>query len=75
MGFYMASSRLMYSMSRDGYLPAWFGGIEEKHRTPKNDVLPIPGLSGVHFCMESYILLVVWCLLGGLFYIRLIKKK
>lgn len=148
MGFYLASSRLMYSMSRDGYLPAWFGVIEEKHRTPKNalifciliflsgpvlgrealgwfvdmsaigasigyfftctcalvtmkrdedhsnflkvmawigvafstlfmilQLIPIPGLSGVHFCTESYILLVVWCLLGGLFYIRLIKKK
>ncbi|MBO2516518.1 MAG: APC family permease [Clostridiales bacterium] len=27
MGFYLASSRLMYSMSRDGYLPAVFGKV------------------------------------------------
>ncbi len=147
MGFYLASSRLMYSMSRDGYLPQWFGIIDEKHHTPKNAMLfcmvislsgpilgrealgwfvdmsaigasigyfftcactlvtmkrdhdrtpflsamaglgvafstvfiilqlvPIPGLSGVHFCKESYILLIVWSLLGGLFYLRQMKK-
>ena len=143
MGFYMASSRLMYSMSRDGYLPRWFGVIDEKHGTPKNALLfcilvslsgpilgrealgwfvdmsaigasigyfftcasalvtmkrekdgtpflrsvaiigvvisalfmilqlvPIPGLSGVHFCTESYILLLVWIVLGGVFYLK-----
>ena len=141
MGFYLASSRLMYSMSRDGYLPAWFGVIDEKHGTPKNalvfcilvslsgpvlgrealgwfvdmsaigasigyfftcactlvtmkrdgdgtpflkcmatvgvvisvsfmvlQLVPIPGLSGVHFCKESYLLLLVWIVLGGIFY-------
>lgn len=26
----------MYSMSRDGFLPGWFGKIDEKHNTPKN---------------------------------------
>ena len=148
MGFYLASSRLMYSMSRDGYLPAWFGVIDERHHTPKNalvfcivislsgpilgrealgwfvdmsaigasigyfftcactmvtmkrdgdrfpflaamavlgavvsvvfiilQLVPIPGLSGVHFCTESYILLIVWSLLGGLFYIRQMKPS
>lgn len=142
MGFYLASSRLMYSMSRDGYLPKWFGIIDEKHGTPKNALLfcilvslsgpimgrealgwfvdmsaigasigyfftcasslvtmrrdgdgtrflktvavigvaissvfmilqlvPIPGLSGVHFCTESYLLLVVWVVLGAVFYL------
>ncbi|MCQ2385949.1 MAG: APC family permease, partial [Clostridia bacterium] len=39
MGFYLASSRLMYSMSRDGYLPEWFGKIDEKHSTPKNAMI------------------------------------
>ena len=39
MGFYLASSRLMYSMSRDGYLPAVFGKIDEKHGTPKNAMI------------------------------------
>lgn len=143
MGFYLASSRLMYSMSRDGYLPKWFGIIDKKHGTPKNalvfcilislsgpvlgrealgwfvdmssigasigffftcacsivtmnrygdgtpflkgvswfgaiasmlfillQLVPIPGLDGVHFCMESYILLIVWIALGIVFYMR-----
>lgn len=141
MGFYLASSRLMYSMSREGYLPGWFGIIEGKYGTPKNALLfcmaislsgpilgrealgwfvdmsaigasigyfftcaatlvtmkkqkeknrvlriaatigsifsvtfmilqlvPIPGLSGVHFGKESYLMLVVWIILGIAFY-------
>ena len=39
MGFYLASSRLMYSMSRDGYLPAWFGRVDKKYGTPKNAMI------------------------------------
>lgn len=143
MGFYLAASRLMYSMSRDGYLPKWFGIIDEKHGTPKNalifcivislsgpilgrealgwfvdmsaigasigyfftcactlvtmkrsgdstpflkcfawlgvvfsvvfmilQLIPIPGLSGVHFCTESYILLLVWIVIGIVFYTK-----
>ena len=146
MGFYLASSRLMYSMSRDGYLPKWFGEIDEKHKTPKNalifcilislsgpvlgrealgwfvdmsaigasigyfftcasalvtmrrdgdgsgflksvawigvvisatfmilQLVPIPGLSGVHFGKESYFLLIVWIVLGIVFYLRQIR--
>ena len=34
MGFYLASSRLMYSMARDGYLPQIFGKIHPKYGTP-----------------------------------------
>ncbi len=140
MGFYLASSRLMYSMSRDGFLPKWFGVLDEKHQTPKNAIIfcilvslsgpilgrealgwfvdmssigasigyfftsastlvvmkrekdgtktlrllatigvifsltfvvlqlvPIPGLSGVHFGKESYIMLIVWVALGLFF--------
>ena len=143
MGFYLASSRLMYSMSRDGYLPAWFGKIDEKYNTPKNamifciiislsgpvlgrealgwfvdmsaigasigyfftsaatlrtiktygdgssmlktmgvlgvifsvtfmvlQLVPIPGLSGVHFGKESYIMLIVWVAIGAAFYLK-----
>ena len=143
MGFYLASSRLMYSMSRDGYLPTWFGKVDEIHGTPKNAILfcviislsgpilgrealgwfvdmsaigasigyfftcastlitarkngdgsaflksmswvgvifslafmvlqliPIPGLSGVHFGKESYIMLVIWILIGLAFYFK-----
>ena len=143
MGFYLASSRLMYSMSREGYLPEWFGHVDRKYGTPKNamifcmivslsgpvlgrealgwfvdmsaigasigyfftsaatlvtlkrdndgskflklmaimgvvfssifmilQLLPIPGLSGVHFCKESYIMLIAWSLIGVVFYIK-----
>ncbi len=143
MGFYLASSRLMYSMSREGYLPEWFGKVNEKYGTPQNAILfcilvslsgpilgrealgwfvdmsaigasigyfftcastlktekrdrdgsaflramaitgigfslafmvlqliPIPGLSGVHFGKESYIMLVIWVLLGLIFYMQ-----
>lgn len=141
MGFYMASSRLMYSMGQEGVLPRIFSEIDPKYGTPKKAILfcmiislagpvlgrealgwfldmsaigasigfgftclsslktmkrdheetpfmkwmgwmgaafsiifiilqiiPIPGLEGVHFCNESYILLVVWIVLGAVFY-------
>jgi amino acid transporter len=143
MGFYLASSRLMYSMSREGYLPAWFGHVDRKYGTPKNamifcmivslsgpvlgrealgwfvdmsaigasigyfftsaatlvtlrrdgdgtrflkvmavlgvafsaifmilQLIPIPGLSGVHFCKESYIMLIAWIAIGAAFYAK-----
>ena len=143
MGFYLASSRLMYSMSRDGYLPEWFGKVDLKYGTPKNamifciivslsgpilgrealgwfvdmsaigasigyfftaastlvtvrkhgdgtsflkamavtgvvfsvifmilQLIPIPGISGVHFGKESYIMLIIWIAIGIVFYIK-----
>ncbi len=143
MGFYLASSRLMYSMSQDGFLPEWFGVIDERHNTPKNamifciivslsgpilgrealgwfvdmsaigasigylatnvatlrtmnrdhdgtkglktmatlgaifscifiilQLVPIPGLSGVHFGKESYIMLIIWIAIGAVFYAK-----
>ncbi|MBQ6322133.1 MAG: APC family permease [Lachnospiraceae bacterium] len=143
MGFYLASSRLMYSMSRDGYLPEWFGMVDPRYGTPKNAMIfciivslsgpilgrealgwfvdmsaigasigyfftsastlvtlkrdgdgnpflkamaitgvifsiafmvlqlsPIPGLSGVHFGKESYIMLIIWSLMGVFFYMK-----
>lgn len=147
MGFYLAASRLMYSMSREGYLPAWFSVVDAKYGTPRNamifcilislsgpilgrealgwfvdmcaigasigylftcastlvtvkrdqdgtpllkamaavgvcfsvafiilQLVPIPGLSGVHFGRESYMLLIVWIILGALFYSRQSKQ-
>lgn len=147
MGFYLASSRLMYSMARDGFLPGTFGKIDEKHGTPRNamifciavsllgpvlgrealgwfvdmsaigasigyfftclatakeireykdgkkglfalavvgvvfsvtfmvlQLIPIPGLEGVHFCWQSYVMLAVWTLIGAVFYIKQRKK-
>ena len=143
MGFYLASSRLMYSMAREGYLPSWFGVINPRYSTPQNAMLfcilvslsgpvlgrealgwfvdmcaigasigyfftcastlvvakcekdstlflricailgvafsvafmvlqlvPIPGLTGVHFGKESYLLLIVWIVLGFIFYLH-----
>lgn len=146
MGFYLASSRLMYSMSKDGYLPAVFGKINSRYGTPINAIIfcliislsgpilgrealgwfvdmsaigasmgffftsasafkkmradkdgnrffkvmsvlgmifsvifmilqliPIPGLNGVHFGKESYLMLLVWIAIGVVFYLT--KKK
>lgn len=143
MGFYLAASRLMYSMARDGFLPRYFARIDERFGTPKNALLfcilislsgpvlgrealgwfvdmsaigasigflctgassfitmrrdgdkapalklaailsilfssifiilqliPIPGLEGVHFCRQSYLMLLVWILLGFVFFLR-----
>ena len=36
-------------------------------------LIPIPGLSGVHFGTESYIMLLIWIILGCCFY--LIQRK
>lgn len=38
-GFYMATSRLLYSMSDSGLLPGWFGVISAKSKTPANAIL------------------------------------
>jgi len=143
MGFYLASSRLMFSMSRDGYLPETFCKIHPKYGTPNNALLfcilislsgpilgrealgwfvdmsaigasigffftcastlkcirhngdgtpflrimaclgivfslsfiilqliPVPGLSGVHFGRESYLMLLVWISIGIAFFIH-----
>lgn len=37
-------------------------------------LVPIPGLEGVHFGKESYMLLIVWVLLGVIFYLKQIKS-
>ena len=143
MGFYLASSRLMYSMSRDGYLPQYFSKIDSRYGTPVNamffciiislsgpilgrealgwfvdmsaigasigflatsvstivtmrrsgdrspmlklmavlgalfsvvfvilQLVPVPGLSGVHFGKESYLMLLVWILIGFVFFMH-----
>lgn len=38
-GFYMATSRLLYSMSKERVLPAWFGRLHPKYKTPANAIL------------------------------------
>ncbi len=37
-GFYMATSRLLYSMAKDRVLPAWFGELHEKYKTPAHAI-------------------------------------
>ena len=134
-------------MSRDGYLPAFFGKLDEKYGVPKNamifclaislcgpilgrealgwfvdmsaigasigfgftclstlvtmkrdgdgslfvkiaavlgaffslafmvlQLIPIPGLSGVHFGKESYIMLIIWIVLGVVFFLARSKN-
>lgn len=39
MGFYMASSRLIFSMGREGYLPKIFGTVDKKHNVPQISIL------------------------------------
>ena len=148
MGFYLASSRLLFSMARDGSLPAVFGIIDARYNTPKNAILfcmlislsgpvlgrealgwfvdmsaigasmgyfftalstlrqmrrdgdstpglrimamlgiffslafmvlqliPIPGLTGVCFGRASYLMLIVWTVLGIVFYMLQKQRK
>lgn len=39
--FYIGASRTVYAMSREGLLPAWFGKIHPKYRTPSRAILLI----------------------------------
>ncbi|MBQ0055434.1 MAG: APC family permease [Synergistaceae bacterium] len=39
MGFYLASSRLMFSMARDGYIPETFAKIDPKYGVPRNAII------------------------------------
>lgn len=148
MGFYLASSRLMFSMSRDGYLPSIFSKVDPRYGTPKNamifciivslsgpilgrealgwfvdmsaigasigyfftsastlvvlkrdkdgtaflklmgilgvvfsiifiilQLIPIPGLEGVHFGKESYLMLVAWIIIGVVFSVNQNKRS
>ena len=38
-GFYMATSRLLYSMAKGKVLPDWFGALHEKYKTPAHAIL------------------------------------
>lgn len=45
--FLIGASRLMWAMARSGMLPAWFGRLHPRYRTPVNALLLIGGLSAV----------------------------
>ena len=38
-GFYMAASRLFYSMAKEKALPAWFGKLHSDYKTPCNAIV------------------------------------
>ena len=38
-GFYLASSRLLFAMGRDGCLPAWFAQVHPRWKTPRNAIV------------------------------------
>ncbi len=44
-GFYMATSRLLFSVSREGVLPAAFGKLHKKYNTPYVAILFVMGIS------------------------------
>lgn len=44
-GFYMATSRLLYSMSKEKVLPGWFGKVHTKYKTPMNAIVFIMVIS------------------------------
>lgn len=38
-GFYLATSRLLFSMGRAKVLPGWFAKVHPKHKTPSNSII------------------------------------
>lgn len=44
-GFYMATSRLLYSMAKENVIPKWFGKIHSRYGTPSNAILFIMFIS------------------------------
>ena len=45
LGFYMATSRLLFAMSRDEVLPKLFSKLHSKYKTPRNAILFILAVS------------------------------
>ena len=45
LGFYMATSRLIFAMSRDKVIPEMFSKLHNKYKTPKNAILFILAVS------------------------------
>ncbi|MGB5952380.1 MAG: APC family permease, partial [Ornithinimicrobium sp.] len=46
-GFLIGASRLVYAMAESGMLPAWFGVLHPKYKTPKNALIFIGAMSVV----------------------------
>ncbi|MCL7660373.1 amino acid permease, partial [Klebsiella pneumoniae] len=45
--FLMGSSRLMWAMAVAGMIPAWFGKLHPRYRTPVNSIIFIGALSAL----------------------------
>jgi APA family basic amino acid/polyamine antiporter len=59
-GFFIASTRIVFSAGRGGLLPKWFAEIDKKHHTPKNAICFVGFLSLVGpFIGRSAILPIV----------------
>lgn len=74
-GYFFTSASTLVSTKRDGdgtpFLKVMaVTGVVFSVAFMILQLIPIPGLSGVHFGTESYILLVVWIVLGLIFYFR-----
>ena len=44
-GFYMASSRLLYSMAKEKVIPAWFGELHDQYKTPAHAIIFVMGIA------------------------------
>lgn len=44
-GFLIGASRLIFALARSGMLPAWFGQLHPRFRTPSHAILVVGGLS------------------------------
>lgn len=38
-GFYMATSRLLYSLAKENFIPSWFGILHSEYKTPMNAII------------------------------------
>ena len=73
MGFFFTCASARKRMHQDGdggsvLKSLAFTGVIFSMAFMVLQLVPIPGLKGVHFGRESYIMLVVWIVLGVLFY-------
>lgn len=60
-GFYMATTRLLYSMANEKVIPAWFGKLHPKYKTPVNAIIflmcislvaPFFGRTALGWCVD-----------------------
>ncbi|TDI26619.1 MAG: APC family permease [Acidobacteria bacterium] len=68
-GFFMASSRLLFSMGRSKLLPPWFGQIHPTHHTPANAIrfVGVVSLAAPWFGREVIVWVVDMAALGTAF--------